>query len=251
MKIVLIGSGNVATVLGRLIVQKGHSVKQVISQDINRAKELADELQASCADTSAAVDMDSDLVIISISDSNLEFVLSEVRDKRKPVVHTAGGVNKDVLKKYSDNYGVLYPVQTLRKQMTEIPRIPFLVDGSSEEMIEFVENFAKTLSGDVNRANDEERIRLHLAAVIVSNFTNYMYSIAEDYCKKEKVDFNILKPLIMETAQRVMEHSPAEVQTGPAVRKDIQTMDKHLRLLVNYPKLRTTYLRITDSIMNP
>ncbi len=78
-----------------------------------------------------------------------------------------------------------------------------------------------------------------------------MYSIAEDYCKKEKVDFNILKPLIMETAQRVMEHSPAEVQTGPAVRKDIQTMDKHLRLLVNYPKLRTTYLRITDSIMNP
>lgn len=251
MKIVLIGSGNVATVLGRLIVQKGHSVKQVISQDINNAQKLAAELQASYADTSATVDMDSDLVIISISDSNLEFILSEFKDNRKPVVHTAGGVSKEVLQKYSDNYGVLYPVQSLRREMKEIPRIPFLIDGSSEEMTRFVENFAKTISDEVNRANDEERIRLHLAAVIVCNFTNYMYSIAEDYCKNEKVDFNILKPLIMETAQRVMEHSPSEVQTGPAIRKDIQTMDKHLRLLVKYPKLRTTYLRITDSIMNP
>ncbi len=251
MKIVLIGSGNVATVLGRLIVEKGHTVKQVISQDINHAKLLATELKASYADTSVAVDMDCDLVIISISDSNLEFVLSEIKDKRKPVVHTAGGVSKDVLIKYSDNYGVLYPVQSLRREMTAIPRIPFLVDGSSGEMTEFIENFAKTISNDVSRANDEERVRLHLAAVIVSNFTNYMYSIAESYCKNEKVDFNILKPLIMETAQRVMDHSPAEVQTGPAVRKDIQTMDRHLRLLVNYPKLRTTYLRITDSIMNP
>lgn len=251
MKIVLIGAGNVATVLGRLITQKGHSVKQVISQNIENARVLAEELGASWADTSSPVDMESDLVIISISDSNLEFILSEVRDKRKPVVHTAGAVSKEVLKKYSDNYGVMYPVQSLRKEMAVIPSIPFLVDGSSEEMTEFVENFARSLSDDVKRTNDEQRIRLHLAAVIVSNFTNYMYSIAEEYCKNENVDFNILKPLIVETANRVMNNSPMLVQTGPAVRKDIQTMDKHLRLLAPYPKLRTTYLRITDSIMNP
>ena len=86
---------------------------------------------------------------------------------------------------------------------------------------------------------------------IVSNFTNHLYAIAEDFCNSEHVNFNLLKPLIMETASRIRNQSPAAVQTGPAVRKDILTMDKHLRLLINHPKLRTTYLRLTDSIMNP
>jgi predicted short-subunit dehydrogenase-like oxidoreductase (DUF2520 family) len=103
----------------------------------------------------------------------------------------------------------------------------------------------------VQRTTDEERLKLHTAAVIVSNFTNHLYAIAEDFCKSEHIDFNLLKPLILETAQRIMNMSPADVQTGPAVRKDIQTLDKHLRLLVNHPKLRTTYLRLSDSIMNP
>jgi predicted short-subunit dehydrogenase-like oxidoreductase (DUF2520 family) len=100
------------------------------------------------------------------------------------------------------------------------------------------------------QARDEERLKLHTAAVIVSNFTNHLYSLAEEFCSNEKVEFNMLKPLIIETAQRIMHESPSKVQTGPAVRKDIQTLDKHLRLLTNYPKLRTTYLRLTDSIMN-
>jgi predicted short-subunit dehydrogenase-like oxidoreductase (DUF2520 family) len=103
----------------------------------------------------------------------------------------------------------------------------------------------------VQRTPDEDRLKLHVAAVIVSNFTNHLYAIAEEYCHKESVDFNMLKPLILETAQRIEHISPAAVQTGPAVRKDIHTLDKHLRLLTNHQKLRTTYLRLTDSIMNP
>jgi hypothetical protein len=112
-------------------------------------------------------------------------------------------------------------------------------------------SFAKELSPKVEIAGDEERLKLHVAAVIVSNFTNHLYAIAEAYCIEEKIDFDMLKPLIGETALRIRTISPAAVQTGPAVRKDIHTLDKHLRLLVNHPKLRTTYLRLTDSIMNP
>lgn len=251
MKITLIGSGNVATILGRLIIQSNHSIVQVISRNKLNAKELAGELGAAYTDFTEPVNDSSDLIILSISDSSIEHLFANIIQHDKLVVHTAGSVSKDVLGRYSKNFGVLYPLQSLRKEMETIPPIPFLVDGSSDEVTETIEKFAHTLSQNVTRANDEKRLKIHAAAVIVSNFTNYLYAIAEDFCNKEKIDFNILKPLILETAHRIENASPMSVQTGPAVRKDIQTMDKHLKLFNNYPKLKTTYLRLTDSIMNP
>ena len=250
MKIVLIGSGNVATVLGRLIIKNGHTVTHVISPHIENAGILAEELKCTYSHCKQPIVPDCDLVILSVSDSGLDNIYANVKSWNKPVVHTSGSVSIEILKKYADVYGVLYPLQTLRKEMTTIPEIPFLVDGSTDEMYKFIDEFAKTLSPHVKRANDDERSKLHLAAVISSNFTNYMYKIAEQFCNDEGVDFAMLHPLILETAQRATLFSPADVQTGPAIRKDIQTLDKHLRLLNPYPKLRTTYLRFTDSIMN-
>lgn len=251
MKITLIGSGNVATVLGRLILQSKHSIVQVISRNKIHAKTLAVELHADYADFTELANPDSDLILIAVSDSGIENLFSNFIQNDKLVLHTAGSVSKEVLGRYSKNYGVLYPLQSLRKEVKIIPPIPFLVDGSSPEVAAIIENFARTLSPVVSRAGDEERLKIHAAAVIVSNFTNYLYAIAEEFCINEKVDFNLLKPLIMETADRIKDISPLMVQTGPAVRKDIQTLDKHLKLFNNYPKLKTTYLRLTDSIMNP
>ena len=251
MKIALIGSGNVATILGRLILQSNQNIVQVISRNVLHAKELADELGTAYADFTEAVDASCDLIIIAVSDTGIEDLFANIIQNDTLVLHTGGSVSKDVLSRYSKNFGVLYPLQTLRKEMATIPVIPFLVDGSSPEVIETIEKFAGTLSQNVTRATDEERLKIHAAAVIVSNFTNYLYAIAEDFCNKEHIDFNILKPLILETAHRVETASPMEVQTGPAIRKDIQTLDKHLKLFNKYPKLKTTYLRMTDSIMNP
>ncbi|MBS1497172.1 MAG: DUF2520 domain-containing protein [Bacteroidetes bacterium] len=251
MKIAIVGSGNVATILGRLIVKSNHTVSQIISRNILHAKELAEELNASYNDFSIPVMDDADLVILAISDYGFENLFSSIIKNDKLIVHTAGAIPMEALQKYSKNYGVLYPLQTLRKEVDILPEIPFLIDGSSAEVLNIIEAFAKSISNDVQRSSNEDRIKLHAAAVIVSNFTNYLYSIAEDFCKKENVDFNLLKPLIKETAIRVQKHSPKDVQTGPAIRKDINTMDKHLRLLSQHPKLRTTYLRLTDSIMNP
>jgi predicted short-subunit dehydrogenase-like oxidoreductase (DUF2520 family) len=251
MKVVLIGSGNVATILGRLIADAGHEVIQVMSRNIEHAKELGELLGTVYTDYTQPVNMNGDIVIIAVSDSGIQNLVPVIADKHKLVLHTAGSVSKDVLKQFSDNYGVLYPLQSLRKELNTIPRIPFLVDGSDEGCTRFIEDFAGSFSTNVQRATDEERLKLHAAAVIVSNFTNHLYAIAEEFCVKEKVDFNLLKPLIVETAHRIENASPAEVQTGPAMRKDIHTLDKHLRLLTNHPKLRTTYLRLTDSIMNP
>lgn len=251
MKIGLIGSGNVATVLGRLIVQQQHEIVQVISRDALNAKVLADELGAGYADFTGQPDAAADLFIIAISDTALEnfFVQGAIDDK--VIVHTAGSVSKDVLNNFSKKYGVLYPLQSLRKEMKTIPPIPFLIDGSDDEVRNFIEAFAHTISASVKFAGDEERLKLHAAAVVVSNFTNHLYAIAEDFCGKENIDFNMLKPLIVETANRIQQISPSKVQTGPAIRKDIYTLDKHLRLFTAHPKMRTTYLRLTDSIMNP
>lgn len=251
MKIVLIGSGNVASVLGRLITKNGHQVIQVTSRNIEHARILATELNASFTDYNGELDHTADMYIIAVSDMAIHECVHHYNIHDKLVMHTAGSVSKDVLKNTSYNYGVLYPLQSLRKEMQDIPEIPFLVDGNNDGVLKAIFEFASTLSPDVKVMHDEDRLKLHAAAVIVSNFTNHLYAIAEEFCNSEHVDFNLLKPLIMETAARIRDQSPGAVQTGPAARKDIQTLDKHLRLFTNHPKLRTTYLRLTDSIMNP
>ena len=250
MRVVIIGSGNVATVLGRLVKKNGHAIQQVISRNMEHARSLANELQCNFTDYEGPVDKDAELYLIAINDSALYELNNAFHLGKAMVVHTAGSIPRDVLKNISLNYGVLYPLQSLHKTM-EIPfDIPLIVDGNTPEAITFIEDFAHTLSGNVSVAADEERLKLHAAAVIVSNFTNHLYALAEDFCKKENVDFNMLVPLIRETAERIATHSPAAVQTGPALRNDIFTLDKHLRLLANYPRLKYIYLKLTESIMN-
>ncbi len=251
MNVVIIGSGNVATTLARLMQKNDHKVIQVASRNIENAKLLADELQSTYIDYNGTLDKSADIFIIAVSDMAIYECVQHFNIHDKLIVHTAGSVSKDVLKNVSYNYGVLYPLQSLRKEMELIPDIPFLIDGNNALVIKTIHQFANTLSPDVQVINDGDRLKLHAAAVIVSNFTNHLYAIAEDFCKQEQVNFDLLKPLILETAARIKLRSPGDLQTGPAVRKDIQTLDKHLRLLTNYPKLRTTYLRLTDSIMNP
>lgn len=251
MKIVLIGSGNVATVLGRLAQAKGHDVVQVASRNMEHAKQLGEQLNSTYTDYNGPIDQSADIYIIAVSDMAIQECVQHYKIPDKLFIHTAGSVSKEALKNCSYNYGVLYPLQSLRKEMQEIPDIPFLIDGNNDSVINAISEFAHSLSTMVEVVADESRLRLHTAAVIVSNFTNHLYAIAEDYCIKEHVNFNLLKPLILETAGRIMNQSPGAVQTGPAVRKDIHTLDKHLRVLSNHPKLKTTYLRLTDSIMNP
>jgi predicted short-subunit dehydrogenase-like oxidoreductase (DUF2520 family) len=250
MRVVIIGSGNVACVLGRLIKRNDHQVMQVISRTPAHAKMLADEMQCSYSGYDDKVNTDADIYLVAINDGALYELNKSFNIGNKLILHTAGSVPKDILKGISHNYGVLYPLQSLRKEMDNpIDDIPFLIDGNTEETTALTEDFARSLSSTVSRAGDDERLKLHVAAVIVSNFTNHLYALAEDFCKKEEVDFKMLAPLIRETAERVKTHSPTEVQTGPALRNDIFTLDKHLRILSEHPRLRYIYLKLTDSIM--
>jgi predicted short-subunit dehydrogenase-like oxidoreductase (DUF2520 family) len=249
MQIVIIGSGNVAAVLGRLCKQSGHHIVQIVSRNAHHAKILANEFNCPFTDYSGDMNKDAQLYLVAVADTALHELNNSFSLGNKLILHTAGSVAKDVLKNVSVNYGVLYPLQSLRKEMEYTNDIPLLIDGNTEETLTLIEDFAKTISSNVSKANDEQRLKLHVAAVVVSNFTNHLYKLAEDFCKKENVDFTLLAPLIKETAERIQHASPAAVQTGPAVRNDIFTIEKHLRLLAHHPQLKNIYIKLTDSIM--
>lgn len=252
MRVVIIGAGNVATVFGRLIINANHEVIQVVSRSIGNARLLANELGCAFADNPKILDTTADVYVVAMADVALNDIRESYFLGDKLIVHTAGSVSKDILKLVSINYGVMYPLQSLRKENRELQQdIPLLIDGNTPEVTKLVEQFALTLSSTVAIVNDEQRLKLHVAAVIVSNFTNHLYSLAADYCNKESLDFKMLQPLIEETAIRLRYHLPVEMQTGPAIRKDITTLDKHLRILSQHPELKKVYLRMTDSIMNP
>lgn len=250
MKILMVGSGNVASVLGRQCKQKGHEIVAIASRNPKSGMTLSAELNTRFISVQDAGNMDADIFIIAVSDSAVKEVASSLRVPGKLVVHTAGAVSMEVLQNSSQNYGVLYPLQSLRREMISIPSVPLLIDGNNDHSLGLLANLAHSLSENVERANDEQRAKLHVAAVFVSNFSNHLYLLAEGYCKAEHLDFKLLYPLIVETASRLKDTSPSELQTGPAFRKDISTLEKHLRLLSNYPKLKLTYTRLTDSIMN-
>ena len=249
MKVVLVGSGNVASVLGRMIKRSGHSILRVISQDAEHARILADELGCRYGAIGESFNDHADLYIIAVKDEAIPAIKDHMHVDSRPVVHTAGSVSKNVLKGISSNYGVIYPLQSLRKEVEPSQLVPLLIDGNSTETITLLQDFAKTISPNVALASDEERLKMHVAAVVVSNFTNHLYALAEEYCKKEKVDFKLLAPLIEETAHRVAHASPALLQTGPAARKDKHTIEKHLALLEDDKQLQAIYKMLTESIM--
>lgn len=250
MKIVIIGAGNVATLLGRKIKHTSHSIIQVISHTFEHAKILGEELGCPFTDFSGTVNADADIYLFAIADSHLQDMHEHFKLGDKIVLHTAGAVAKNILEGVSVNYGVLYPLQSLNKKIDTVPEIPLLIDANNASTLSVVESFAKDISGQVQHVTDEDRQRLHVAAVFVNNFTNHLYQVAAEYCEKEKVDFNLLKPLILETAQRIIRHSPQEVQTGPAIRNDVFTLQKHLQLLANHAKQKYLYMKLTDSIIN-
>lgn len=248
MDIVLIGSGNVAAVLGRLMRSRGHRILQVVSRRHARAAELAEELGAAAADLSRPPLPDADIYIIALSDEAIASGAFTHRLPGKLVVHTAGSVPREVLKPLSERNGVFYPLQSLRRELPYFPEIPMLIDADGSDSLKILEALAESISSKYFRAADAERLKLHTAAVIVNNFTNHLYVLAEQFCAGSGVSFELLSPLIRETADRVRLLSPSLLQTGPAARRDLKTIEKHLELLSGFPEIQKLYRQLSESI---
>lgn len=250
MKIVIIGTGNTATVLGRVFNNCGHTVMQVIGRNEAEGARLAKLLDCEVTNTVENIFPGAELYVLAVSDMAIEGMAEKINLAKGMLVHTAGSVSKEVLRNSCRNYGVLYPVQSLRKEMSALPPIPFLVDANTEDSITLLTDLARTLSTQVGRANDEQRKQFHLGAILVNNFPNFLYAKVYDYLKENNLDFSILHPLILQTAERLTEQAPRKMQTGPAARGDQQTIDRHLAMLEKYPDLHQLYELFTRYIQD-
>jgi predicted short-subunit dehydrogenase-like oxidoreductase (DUF2520 family) len=250
MNIVIIGSGNIATIFAKKLSDAKHNIVQVLSRNIEHAKILASQHNSAFGDYETAVDTTADLYLFAVTDSALFDMKKHFSLNNKLVAHTAGSVPIDILNEISSKYGVLYPLQSLKKEMPVIPAFPVLVDANTEETFAQLQAVAHDLSDKVERANDDQRAKFHTAAVVVSNFINHLYILTMDFCETENLDFNVLQPLIEETALRLRRDSPKNLQTGPAIRSDLTTLQKNLQVLSAHPKLKYLYIKLTDSIMN-
>jgi len=249
MNIVIIGTGNAATVLGKKFRKAGHRIIQVFGRDAAAASKLAYQFDTESTNYWSVIRKDADFYLIAVADEAINDVVKHVHVPGKVVAHTAGAVKKDILKNMSHHYGVFYPLQSLRKDANELPDTPIFIDASDEVAKKKLEQLAQSISNEqVGVVNDDERGKMHIAAVFVNNFTNHLYKLAEDYCKKEGIDFKQLIPLIEETAGRLKTISPSKTQTGPAIRNDEPTIQQHLSMLEKYPQLRKIYEVMTESI---
>lgn len=250
MKVTIIGTGNVATVLAKRIAASNlHTIEQVYGRNLLLAEQLASRVNAAPVELLQQINGTADLYIIAVADKAIEWVSSQLKFEHKIVVHTAGSVSKDVLKDASKHYGVLYPIQSLRRTMDDETPIPFLVDGSDVDAKSALDLFAKTISSQVVLGNDDTRLKLHTAAVFACNFVNYMYLQSATFCEQNGLDFHLLQPLIEETAIRLRTQHPQNVFTGPAVRKDHATIHKHLEQLQQNPKAQELYKLLSGMIM--
>jgi predicted short-subunit dehydrogenase-like oxidoreductase (DUF2520 family) len=248
MNIAIIGSGNVAYVLGKLLHRRGFSIKQVVSRNEEKGKALAGILECQYANFSGVLEDGVDVVLIALSDDAISSCFSFLKGFNKVVVHTAAAVSIEILAEVSPHYGIIYPLQSVRKEIERPVEIPFLFEANSDQSKKTIEQILDKISDKNYEASYEERIKLHVSAVFVNNFVNHFYKLAAEFCEKENLPFVALRPLIEETAFRLRYGPPDVFQTGPAVRQDERTLEKHRELLKNYPQLLEMYVAATRSI---
>lgn len=248
MKIVFIGAGRLATHLAKELYRNSYNILQVYSRTVESASLLASRIGAAATNKTQDISPDADLYIFSVKDSVLGELISRIPSNKGLWIHTAGSIPVDIFSKYTNRYGVLYPFQTFSKERDiEFRKIPVFIEANNNEDLKLLQHVGQNISERVYPLSSEKRKYIHLTGVFACNFVNHMYAVSEDILKKEDIPFDILLPLIDETASKVHSLSPADAQTGPAVRYDENVINKHLALLDD-PKLKSIYTLISESI---
>lgn len=249
LKFVFIGAGKLATHLSIRLKQQGFKIQQVYSRTEKSAKELAEKIDAESTNSPKSISKEADVYIVALKDSVYDEVLSQIEFGEKLVIHCSGSLPMSALESYAENIGVLYPLQTFSKyREVDFAEIPVFIEANSEENRKKLNETARKISNSVSQLDSEKRMYLHIAAVFACNFVNHFYARASEILSEKDIPFDVLKPLIIETAQKVQELQPNEAQTGPAVRFDENVINKHLEALEFDPDTRKLYNSISKSI---
>lgn len=242
VKIVFIGAGNVASHLAPAMEACGiGTVCQVYSRSESSAVSLCDRLTAATPVTEAShIILDADIYIVSLVDHAVGGVLADVRKTMSHAgircdalwLHTSGSLPMETLAEMSDRFGVFYPLQTFSRSVSvDMTQVPIFIEGNTHDTSVCIKNMADAVSRTVHYADGDLRRRMHIAAVFACNFTNYMFTVADDLLKADGLSLEVLYPLIRETMRKAMEGSPAAGQTGPAVRGDRDVVERHASML--------------------
>jgi predicted short-subunit dehydrogenase-like oxidoreductase (DUF2520 family) len=246
-KICIIGSGNVAHFMGKKLLHSQHQVVQIISPNIEHARKLAEVLNCDYADIISNINPIVDVVILAINDDAIKKIAPNDLLKTKIVIHTAGSVSLEDIQHLSPRTACIWPVYSISKNnLPSSDKIPLAVNFSINEIKAPLMNLAQSMSSNVFLLNDEQKMIAHVSAVFANNFSNHLFAIAEKLLDKQHIPFDILMPLIKNTVEKLNTHSPADNQTGPAIRKDEKTIQKHVNLLTDSDKI--IYEMLTKSI---
>ena len=249
MNIVMIGSGNVATHFSPALKNAGHTIIQVFSRSESSASILSAKLNCPYTTDLQNIATNVDLYIFAVKDDALQDVIRRIPRNSGIWIHTAGSIPMNIFDGYSERYGVIYPLQTLSgNRIIDFRKIPLFIEANNVDTEIVIKKVATSVSTVVNVIDSEKRKYLHLAAVFACNFTNYLYAVAAKIIDKQGIDWHVLQPLIDETAAKLYALTPVEAQTGPAVRNDRKTMERHLEI-IDDEEIKRLYKVISKNIL--
>ena len=245
ISVVILGAGNVATHLFKAFDKaKDAAVVQWYNRNLDIIKPYKNLVDVT-DDLSAL--KDADVYILAVSDDVISELASKLPFENKLVVHTSGTVSVYNLDK-KHKRGVFYPLQSLSKNAEmDFSNVPICIETIDKKSYPILKKLAISLGSPTKRINSDQRRVLHLAAVFVNNFTNQLYRIGHEITESEGAEFDLLKPLILETAKKIQVMSPYKAQTGPAIRNDKKTIKKHIKSLDN-KEHQDIYKLLTNSI---
>ncbi len=249
MKIAILGSGNVATHLAKALKLANVKVTAIWSHHFKNAEILAQEVSAvAVANLNQLINEESDVILIAVKDDAIKEVTEQLAGYNGIIAHTSGAVNLSALAS-ATNYGVFYPLQTFSKEKeVDFKNVPLCLEANNAATLVKLKSLAALLSDNNYEVDSKQREALHIAAVFACNFPNYLYHIAQELLAQQQLSFEMIRPLIKETANKVQTALPSAVQTGPAVRNDRQTLNKHEGLLQQKPEWLDIYKLLSDSI---
>lgn len=252
-RIVLVGAGRIATHLGRRLRAKNLRIVQVLNRSAKAAQTLADELQVKWSDQWADIVPNADWIILAVRDDAIADVGAQLSQYASDALftHTSGATPGAILAPYCQRYGVFYPLQSFSAEHVPLwSKVPFCVDAANAEDLALLKKIAKVIGNLVYHITDDQRAVLHIAAVFANNFANHCFAVAERILEQQGLPFEMLHPLMEETLAKALLDSPENMQTGPAIRGDMDTIQRHLRWLQDHPLWRTLYVDMSRSI-NP
>lgn len=249
LRVVIIGSGNVATAMAAVIAPN-HEIVQIYSRTLAHAQELAQAVGCPQAtDNLNALVSDAHIYLITVADDAIELIIGQSQLKNGLWIHTSGSKPIDVFKGKRKHCGVMWPMQSFSKQLqVDFSQVPLFIEASTADDEKTLQRFASTMSNTVIQADSHRRARLHLASVFACNFPNHMWTLAQEVLDEEQLPFDVLKPLIRTTVEKLEHLSPADSQTGPAVRADHKVMERQASMLSG--NKQAIYRLLSQSIMD-